>query len=700
MRILSMTATFGKLEGETLRFHRGMNVITAPNEWGKSTWCAFIMAMLYGINTRQRSKQGTIADKERYKPWSGRPMEGSMELEWEGRSITIERRTKGRIPMGEFRAFETDSGLEVSELTGENCGQMLLGVERSVYLRSGFLSGGDLPVDQDEALSRRLNRLVTTGDDSPAMMGLETRLRELRNQCQYHSKGLLPQTRQALAQVQEELELHRSLQSQCQTLEGELEGLEAAQKALNSHEAFLRAGQNKEKLERLEWSRQEEQEAIKNLKQRQDRCSGLPSPENIREDLQAFDRLEAQIHRLDQDMAQEASATEQEAVPAAFRGLTGQEALAMARQDVSEAERPEDPWWVWVIPGLALAGTLFLPKLAKLLAVVPILGACVLLWRRKKRAKDRAWAQSRLEERYGTGDARQILRLAQTYGDKQEAQKLREEQQRARARVFSARREALLQQQRAIAPGREPLLESLRQWEALDQVQKTAAAAQQYRQAMEAMARGMEEAPPVKSNLHLNQEQTRQALVEAAQKLEAARSRLDRLRGQQAGLSRQEDLEARQESLQQRVQKLEQWYRALGCAQEYLVMAQGELESRFAPRITAGAGAYLKTLTGGRYQRLLMDREMNLSAAAQKEGTALPAAWRSEGTVDQMYLALRLAVAQVLLPHAPLILDDVFVRFDEGRLSAALELLSREQRQVIVFSCQEREKRWISEKET
>ncbi len=700
MRILSMTATFGKLDGETLRFHRGLNVITAPNEWGKSTWCAFMMAMLYGINTRQRSKQGTIADKERYKPWSGKPMEGSMELEWKGRSITIERRTKGRIPMGEFRAFETDSGLEVSELTGENCGQMLLGVERSVYLRSGFLSGGDLPVDQDEALSRRLNQLVTTGDDSPAVMGLETRLRELRNQCQYRNKGLLPQTREELARVQEELELHGSLQGQCQALERDLERLEEAQKALKSHETFLRASQNKEKLERLALSRLEEQEAKKNLKQMEARCSGLPSPEKTREDLQAFDRLEEQIHRLDLDTALENSAIEREPVPAAFRGLTGQEALAMARQDILETERPGEPWWVWAILGLALAGTLFLPKLAKLLALVPVLGVCVLLWRRNNREKAQKQAESRLEARYGTRDVQEILRQAQAYEDQQEARRVQEEQQQARARVFSARRESLLQKQKAISQGREPLLESLKQWEALSQAQIAAAAAQHHRKAMEAMAQGMEEAPSVKSDLHLNQEETRQALARAAQKLEATRSRLDRLRGQQAGLSPQETLEARQESLQQRVQKLEQWYRALGCAQEYLAMAQGKLESRFAPRITAAAGEYLKTLTEGRYQRLLMDRDMNLSAAAQKEGTALPAAWRSEGTVDQMYLALRLAVAQVLIPHAPLILDDVFVRFDEGRLSAALELLSREQRQVIVFSCQEREKRWISEKET
>lgn len=63
MILCSMTATFGKLDGEALSFSPGLNLITAPNEWGKSTWCAFLLAMLYGIDTRQRARQGQLPDQ-------------------------------------------------------------------------------------------------------------------------------------------------------------------------------------------------------------------------------------------------------------------------------------------------------------------------------------------------------------------------------------------------------------------------------------------------------------------------------------------------------------------------------------------------------------------------------------------------------------------------------------------------------------
>ena len=123
MKIYSMTATFGKLEHQTLKLNPGLNVISAGNEWGKSTWCAFLTAMLYGLDTRAKSTKSTLADKERYAPWSGAPMSGRIELNWNGRDITIERSTKGRIPLGEFQAYDTYSGITVSELNAQNCGE-------------------------------------------------------------------------------------------------------------------------------------------------------------------------------------------------------------------------------------------------------------------------------------------------------------------------------------------------------------------------------------------------------------------------------------------------------------------------------------------------------------------------------------------------------------------------------------------------
>ena len=91
MHILEMQAAYGRLRGDSLRLEPGLNLIYAPNESGKSTWCSFIRTMLYGLPTRQ---SGPLADKNRFAPWTGEAMQGRMDLETDGRRWTVLRDTR------------------------------------------------------------------------------------------------------------------------------------------------------------------------------------------------------------------------------------------------------------------------------------------------------------------------------------------------------------------------------------------------------------------------------------------------------------------------------------------------------------------------------------------------------------------------------------------------------------------------------
>ena len=88
-----------------------------------------------------------------------------------------------------------------------------------------------------------------------------------------------------------------------------------------------------------------------------------------------------------------------------------------------------------------------------------------------------------------------------------------------------------------------------------------------------------------------------------------------------------------------------------------------------------------------------MGEDFSLRAAAGQEDVLCDAIWRSDGTIDQLYLALRLAVAEELTPEARLVLDDALVRFDDKRMAAALGILREmaKDKQVICFTCQDRE---------
>ena len=132
-------ATFGKLEHRSLSFSKGLNIIEAPNESGKSTLLAFLRVMLYGFPPRER---GAMADKNRYAPWSLSPMRGTLALTCQKGDITLQRDTaRANSPMGRFSAVYTGSGEAVDGLTAADCGETLLGVPCEVYERSAFIRG-------------------------------------------------------------------------------------------------------------------------------------------------------------------------------------------------------------------------------------------------------------------------------------------------------------------------------------------------------------------------------------------------------------------------------------------------------------------------------------------------------------------------------------------------------------------------------
>lgn len=126
--------------------------------------------------------------------------------------------------------------------------------------------------------------------------------------------------------------------------------------------------------------------------------------------------------------------------------------------------------------------------------------------------------------------------------------------------------------------------------------------------------------------------------------------------------------------------------------------ANARLQERFSPALSRLAGEYLARLTGGQYQSVTLNRELEGSVRGGEDLLPHSALYLSRGTADQLYLALRLAICRLCLPdRPPIFLDDALSAFDEGRLKAALALLEelgREQ-QLLLFSCRRREQRLL-----
>lgn len=189
-----MTATFGGLENRTFSLHDGLNILELPNEGGKSTWCAFLRAMLYGVETRKGREN---SEKNRFTPWSGAKMSGSMDVLWQGKAITLRRFPKGASPFGGFQAVYTGTEEPVPGLTADNVGETLLGFGREVFERTCFIGQGRIAFGPSDELELRLAALASSGEEGVSFSAADFALRSWRNSLQSNrATGSTPKLRQ------------------------------------------------------------------------------------------------------------------------------------------------------------------------------------------------------------------------------------------------------------------------------------------------------------------------------------------------------------------------------------------------------------------------------------------------------------------------------------------------------------------------
>ena len=726
MKIKTMTATFGKLQGERLTLEPGLNVITAPNEGGKSTWCAFLKAMFYGIDTRDRDRKGHLADKNRYQPWSGAPMEGEITLEWQGRDITIRRGPRGNVPFGSFSAVYTGTEEPVPGLTADTCGQMLLGVGREVYERSAFIGqSGTLAIRSAPELEARIAALVSSGEEDVSYSQVERQLKEWLNRRKVNkSVGLIPQLEEEQAELARSTGELSQLNDQLNQLEGER--AQASRKhAFCTRQLALHKAIAQRKLD-LQYTQARTDEAqaqaqLDALLSEQARFGPIPSCDALKRaqgELAFLKALEPEIRQGQEELALAQQALErarQAAQDDHFPGMTGEEAVRKGERD-SESYRSGMAkkaagkrnfillQAAGLLAGAALA--IFGPFwwLGPIAYVLCAAASALVFANGTKSARQAA----KILERYGVDDVEEIAALAGNYQQRmaaadQAAQQVRMIQgglKDRQARLENSRQE-LFRFVHTFAPEVKELFGvSAALSRALNLGEREALArsklegAQRLTQALQAQGgKELTEEPPL-SQPTLSLEQAAQETGRLQVELERLDRALNQARGKQQALGDPAILSARLEQVEEELERRRREYQAISIAMETLQQANAQLQQRFSPQLNRAAGALLSRLTGGKYHALSLDKELEASASGERDVLPHSALYLSKGMVDQIYLAVRLAVCDLCLPDAPLVLDEALAAFDDVRAKRALELLQElsAQRQILLFSCHHREK--------
>lgn len=634
MIIRHMQGTFGTLDGEQLRLDTGLNIIYAPNESGKSTWCAFLRAMLYGIDTSQRARAGFVPDKQKYAPWSGKPMAGELELEQGGKRITIRRWTEApNAPLRGFSAVYTGTDIPVPGLTAADAGEQLTGVSAEVFARTAFIGQGGLVVTGTPELERRISAIVTSGEEASSYSEADAQLRAWLRRRRSGQHGALPELEGRITTVEEQLHrLERNAQEQA-ACAAELLQTDAELQTVTEQMNAARQRQRRAALS----SMGEEKSNLRTLEQ---------TLEQARRDAAARRTALEQTHFGVQ--------TPDEAGETAERDAQRAESLA------GTAEHGGKPYfWIAALVLAALCaalGYLVAQPLYYAAIALAVLAVVLLIVARsgKKRAQEASAALGKLLRSYGAQDADGIYYQAEVH--------------RAAYRACAAAMQAEQRAAAALEDAREHQCETHeRLLQSLDFESGTGEAAALYQRkcALES----------VRTRLRTQQAQLTGAALAIGDPMA--------LGSEHAQLLEQRDA-------------LERQYAAIALAIETLGRADSELQSRFSPQLAQKAADYMDYLTDGRYDELVLARDLSAKARSADDPTPRDTAYLSAGTADLLYLSVRLALCELTCPAddpCPLVLDDTLVNFDDARAKRARALFGEiaQHRQVILFTCHERD---------
>lgn len=722
MQIKHMVASFGKLDGAELSVQPGLNIIYAPNESGKSTWCHFIRTMLYGLPTRDR---GPLADKNRFAPWSGAAPSGRMELSSAGQDYTVVRRTqRAAAPMGEFSCTYSGTADAVPDITAQNLGESLLGISRDVFVRSAFIGQSGLALDKDAELERRIAALITSGEEDISFTQVNERLKKQLNRRKHNKTGLIPALEEEIAQISAALERLQALHRQEESAR-----LQQAQHSRQAQELRLRLEQ---------WDALEKQQSLCTYLEAQKAAATAADHARMLQEADPALPESSELARL----SGVADSVERSFAAAAQSEETAQQCRAAA--DEARTVWEQDPLYPATAAQLEDRIRALLPPPGRfsLLALLPALligsgagfgvwyflhnlpaaigaggllyGAILLIYNCIRLRRNRAAAQKAAEAQAALQQQADAYLTLQQRAD--EAHDRAEQAAAAASGLQQNCRESLLQllgQTRTFAPDAADLsglrlaLDSaaLRRHKLDTARQNARETALHCRMLQQHLPQGpLPDPDAVLPRPTVPAAQIREALPRAEESARSARSQLDALTGQLRAMGDRDSLESRLARKREELTQLQAEYSAIAAAMNALGRADQIMQNRFSPELGHRAAEIFAQLTGGQYEQVFFDRSFALSASPAGDPAPRDIRLLSQGTADQLYLATRLAICQMVLPETaavPLILDDALANFDNARMASALDWLAREsrQRQILLFTCHRRETDYLSGQE-
>ena len=686
--------SFGKLKDKEITLKDNINILFGKNEAGKSTIIKYIVNSIYGISKNKKGKE--YSDFEKYQPWSGEEFSGRLSYELDdGTQYEIYRDFKKKNPKIFNESMEDISNqFPIDKSAGNQFFYAQTNVDEELFLSTLVANQQEVRLQKTEqsVLIQKIANLVGTGDDNTsyriAMDRINRRQLDEIGTTRSREKpiNIIDKKIAELQQEKSNLEKYENLQYEIEEkTQAELQNIETLEVQLEGYNQLRMLIENEkigqEKIRLQQGMYNQNAEKIKNI------------------DIQLDDIQEKNRDLLDKYINEGKcnndvdNISENEDI---YRNKKSQD----TEKNKEEKQSPQTLPFVLTIAFLCIINIIQLILIKNPIVKYSILGVSIVI----------ALVMSMIYLKKQKEIKKEIEKYNEEQKRKQEQyleeQRRKEEQQREELKnleIIKEKMKLLENEVNMLEKSNKEITSNIKQmqqeiatkketeWKNLIEKNQTQAQSEQSKEqwtnllTWDIQNMSLQD---IQCNLQKLQTELNNHKI-ALHSLELDKNSIE------PQLDKLARIEEEYVVSQDKRHELEKLNMSMDLAKNVLMDCYETMRNTITPKFTQNLSTNISKITQGKYSNVRFHDQIGL-IVENENGEYVPATKLSVGTIEQLYLSLRLSMVEELSEEKlPIILDEPFAYFDDDRLENFLTYMGEkyQDRQIILFTCTDREEK-------
>lgn len=679
---------YGNIENKDINLEEGINIIHGANESGKSTLLNYIISIFYGIS---RNKDGkALSDYEKYKPWNSNEFSGRISYKLEnGEKYEIFRDFNKKNPkIYNDKLEDISDRFETDKKDGSKFFIEQMGIDKQMYLSTVVSTQEEVRLDEknQNMLIQKIANLAGTGEDNVSYKKALIKLQEkIRDEIGTNKTSQKPINiiEKEIVEINNKIVETEKYRNRKYEIDAEKEQILSELKELEQQKQILQELQNSMKSEEETKNRLEIRE-----KNRKDNIAKINELTNQKNTINAeSERVQSAKNHL-QDIIKGHKEN--------IEKLNSEiEKIANEKEETQEKEKPSISFIViTVVLAIALICSIILIKnyiVSGILGVALIANIVFYVINKNKQKVNKAKLREKInqEKQYKRekleNQKQQIIANVNT--TEKELEKQEEEEKQVNSELSMLKGQIIL-----LEKNNEKITEEIEQ-------DNKAIKEESNKNKQQIIEKYKDK--NINDLLYINDYQNYISKIEET--INNNRIRIKGLEIEYNTIVPQLDemvvLEEKREADKEKLAELREKESIINIAIENLMDAYEEMKTTITPKFTKNLSESIQKISSNKYNKVTINDE-NGMIIENNRGEYVEAIKLSTGTIDQLYLALRLSMIDELSKeNLPIILDESFAYSDNNRLKNILQYLTSDlnNHQTIIFTCTDREQKMLEE---